>query len=93
MATKIKIVQLVVIIPIAKVMIPPRVDNNPFYRNELLTAPNLIRVVLTCHYSVFTGVWTDGGRKDKIKSSITNGSGIYMLVSLKTTQRTNLTMQ
>lgn len=49
MATKIKIVQLMVIIPIAKVMIPPRMDNNPFYRNELLTAhPCCTHLPLLC---------------------------------------------
>lgn len=93
MATKRKNGQLVVIIPVAKVMIPPRMDNNPFYRNELLTAFYLIHVVLTCHNSVFTGVWTDGGRRDQFKSSLTNGSDLYTLVVLKTAERTNLMMQ
>lgn len=49
-------VQFIVIIPIAKVMIPLRMDHNPFHSNVLLAAFNLIHVVFTCHHSVLTGV-------------------------------------
>lgn len=83
MATKVKVLQFLVIIPVSKFVVPPGVDNNPFHRNELLTAFIHIHVVLTSHYLVFTGVWTDGHRRDQLNASSPSGSGIVITGGLQ----------
>lgn len=72
-----------VIIPVSKVVVPPRVDNNPFHTNELLTAFIHMHVVLTSHHLVFTGVWTDGHRRDQLNASNPSGSGIVITGGLQ----------
>lgn len=58
----------VVTLPLAKVTSPPRMDGNPFYTDELLTAIILIQVILTCRHTVSTGIHADRNQRRRNKT-------------------------